>query len=385
MSTMDKLAKELKSLMSESDERKPKAYDTQAEVIRVDGDTAWVHIPGGVQETPVRLTINAKKGDTVNVHVANGSAWITGNATSPPTDDAIAIIARETAAHALSVGEMAVDDANRARIAADIAESSAEEAASSAVAASNMANAAQYNLSEIEKVVDVVNWISSHGTYVLTTDDTVIEGKFYYSLQNVEPVTDTKVDKTKAYYIRTGTGTDQDPYVYIFVDDPIEEYLSTYFLLTFISITPAAEDNPSELYLYELDDVSSSISNYVASHLSLDNEGLVIKTDGVSTSVRITAGGVILRNENGINIAKFSESVILGDENGVHVTLSPGDLNNPPELGFYEGPDKKVAYINSDTLKITKAEIETLLRIGEFEWKIQDANRISLVYSPRGV
>ena len=89
-SSMDKLAKELKKQITASDERKPKPYDTQAEVTRVEGNIAWVHIPGGVDETPVRLTINAKKGDNVNLHVANGTAWITGNSTNPPTDDSTA-------------------------------------------------------------------------------------------------------------------------------------------------------------------------------------------------------------------------------------------------------------------------------------------------------
>ena len=89
-SSMDKLAKELKKQMTDSDERKPKPYDTQAEVLRVENGVAWVHIPGGVDETPVRLTINAKKGDNVNLHVANGTAWITGNSTNPPTDDSTA-------------------------------------------------------------------------------------------------------------------------------------------------------------------------------------------------------------------------------------------------------------------------------------------------------
>ena len=89
-SSIDKLAKELKNQIAASDERKPRPYDTQAEVLRVENGVAWVHIPGGVDETPVRLTINAKKGDTVNIHVANGTAWITGNSTNPPTDDSTA-------------------------------------------------------------------------------------------------------------------------------------------------------------------------------------------------------------------------------------------------------------------------------------------------------
>lgn len=90
MNTTDKLAKEIKKQITSSDNRKPKPYDAQAEVLRVEDGVAWVHIPGGVDETPVRLTINAKKGDMVNIHVANGSAWITGNGTNPPTDDSTA-------------------------------------------------------------------------------------------------------------------------------------------------------------------------------------------------------------------------------------------------------------------------------------------------------
>lgn len=66
---------------------KTSAYDTSATVTRIEGSTAWVHIPGGVDETPVKLTIDAKPGDTVQVRVGGGKAWLTGNATAPPTDD----------------------------------------------------------------------------------------------------------------------------------------------------------------------------------------------------------------------------------------------------------------------------------------------------------
>ena len=63
------------------------AYDTPATVRRIEGGTAWVHIPGGVDETPVKLTIACKPGDTVQVRVGGGSAWLVGNASAPPTDD----------------------------------------------------------------------------------------------------------------------------------------------------------------------------------------------------------------------------------------------------------------------------------------------------------
>ncbi len=113
--TMDKLAKELKAQMTASDERKPKPYDAQAEVLRVEDGTAWVHIPGGVEETPVRLTINAKKGDMVNIHVANGAAWITGNSTSPPTDDSTAFeLNQKTSKNLFVLNEKVTNEFNNA-------------------------------------------------------------------------------------------------------------------------------------------------------------------------------------------------------------------------------------------------------------------------------
>lgn len=69
---IDKIAKELVKAIPSTKKTSP--YDTQAEVLRVDGETAWVHIPGGVDETPVQLTTNAKKGDTVQVRVSGGRA-----------------------------------------------------------------------------------------------------------------------------------------------------------------------------------------------------------------------------------------------------------------------------------------------------------------------
>ena len=69
---------------------KKRGYDTTATITRVEGDTAWIHIPGGVDETPAKMTINAKPGDTVQVRVANGRAFLVGNASAPPTDNTVA-------------------------------------------------------------------------------------------------------------------------------------------------------------------------------------------------------------------------------------------------------------------------------------------------------
>lgn len=83
------IVKSLRKSLQASD-RKTSAYDTQATIRRIEDGVAWVHIPGGVDETPVQLTINAKEGDQVQVRVSGGRAFLVGNATAPPTDNAYA-------------------------------------------------------------------------------------------------------------------------------------------------------------------------------------------------------------------------------------------------------------------------------------------------------
>ena len=65
-------------------------YDVKGEVKRIEGKTAWVRLNGGVDETPVEMTINCIPGEIVRVRVSGGHAWIAGNETSPPTDDRLA-------------------------------------------------------------------------------------------------------------------------------------------------------------------------------------------------------------------------------------------------------------------------------------------------------
>lgn len=91
---MNDFVKEIASAMKES---KTKPYDTVAKVLRVDEKTAYVHIDGGADETPAQMAINCKTGDSVKIRVSGGKAWLTGNLTSPPTDDTAANEASKTA------------------------------------------------------------------------------------------------------------------------------------------------------------------------------------------------------------------------------------------------------------------------------------------------
>ena len=66
--------------------------DYTARVVKVEGSTAYVQITGSdIADTPVAMSVSCKPGDMVRVRVANGKAWITGNDSSPPTDDSAAL------------------------------------------------------------------------------------------------------------------------------------------------------------------------------------------------------------------------------------------------------------------------------------------------------
>ena len=93
------------------EKKKPSGYDTAAVVKRIEGSTAWVAIEGGIDETPVKLSIDAKPGDNVNVRLSGGRAWITGNNTAPPTDDKKADAARKSAAEAIGKAKAAAEAA----------------------------------------------------------------------------------------------------------------------------------------------------------------------------------------------------------------------------------------------------------------------------------
>lgn len=126
--SLDKTINNLLQVFKEAGKKGTQPYDTQAEVKRIEDGIAWVHIPGGVDETPVKLTIDAKPGDSIQVRVGGGNAWITGNSTSPPTDDTqatvaklLAKLARKKATQAQAIAEGAVSMAGTAQETADSA------------------------------------------------------------------------------------------------------------------------------------------------------------------------------------------------------------------------------------------------------------------------
>lgn len=277
------MSREMVRLIGTANKKGTSAYDTQGQVIRIEGDTAWVHIPGGIDETPVRLTMNAKAGDTVQVRVSGGRAWLTGNASSPPTDDTQANKARDTAAEAMAQALASEQEAERAKLAADNAEASAktahekaveagksaaeakesaDEAKTSAGAANKAANNALSQLSVVEDVVGTLTWISEHGDYALTEDTEVAAGKYYFT-KNADS----------------------------------------------FNVVISPQGNPAEQGWYELISVDEAVSNYVASHLALTDAGLWVVNDNRSYRILLSGDGMKVYDAEGNLVASFGESI----------------------------------------------------------------------------
>ena len=368
-STIDGIKNDLLEAINAS-QRKTSAYDTEAEVVRIEGNTAWVHIGGGVTETPVQLTINAQKGDKVQVRVSNEGAWIMGNATAPPTDDAKANEADKKAAEAKYLAVDAVDAALKADIAAqdavtsaetartaaqiaqetaesveDIAQQAQEDADSAQVSAQNAYNSASMAISQlsvVENIVGVLDLLSQNGDYAITSD--------------------TEPQANKWYFTRSGSGTQADPYIYTVV-------------------IPNPSDDPSALGYYELVGIDQSIQNYVSSHLALTNEGLNLQ-NGATRMLLSTTDGMVLYDQNGNQIAQYGNSAIIGDSLGFHI-----EIDNT-EIGFYQA-SQKVAYINGNKLYITQSVVLQQMDVGtpandgglgQWSWKVHEVNGANNLY-----
>lgn len=322
MNDVNKLAKALVESAEVRDKKKTSAYDTTARVVKVEGTTAWVAIPGGVDKTPARMAVNAKAGDDVRVRVAGGKAYVMGNTTAPPTDDALAKAAQDNAIRAAAAAEKAsasaetaytaannalrdaataqesadiaqtaannaVEDAARAHAAADAAQEDADIAKTAADTAKESADQALWGLSTVEDVVGTLNWITAHGTMTLTSDTAINPAHVYF-------VVDADGD-----YEVGGTH-------YSIVTEPKVEELSTYYELT----------------------VDESLQNYVGTHLALTNEGLSVISTSQGWRVVIAAGGGTLFPNAGVylvdpqgNIAQQTNANGVAFNTGKPVTI----------------------------------------------------------------
>ena len=159
-------------------EKKTNAYDAEATVTRVEGKTAWVMIPGGDKETPIRMTIAAKTGDNVQIRVSGHRAWMNGNASRPPTDDATANAAKTTADQALK----------RAVMAAEVSEA-AQEAAENSISADTL----HYLATSLSSGVTIATSGWTTETQTMTPTNKYLWTYHTYTLANGKTINTTPV------------------------------------------------------------------------------------------------------------------------------------------------------------------------------------------------
>ena len=205
----------------------------------------------------------------------------------------------------------------------------AESAKTSAESATQSADIAFKQLSIVENVVGVLDLISKHGNYQVTTDTEVIPDKWYFT--------------------RSGTSPD---YVYTVVTNPDVADIGTY---------------------YELVDIDAAVKDYVTSRLSVTADGLWIQDPSMATKILLSAAdGVVLYGPNGSVIGKYGATAQIGDAAGFHIEM------DGTELGFYQAT-RKVAYISNNQLYITQSVVLQQMDLGitvndgglgQWSWKV---------------
>jgi len=171
--------------------------------------------------------------------------------------------------------------ASRAETAAGQAQTSAGQALSAATSANASANSALTQLSTVESVVNTLEWLTAHST--VTADTSVVSGKNYY------------------------------------VKNPDNTFTKV--------INPTG--NPHNQGWYEMDE---AISDYVASHLALTNEGLWVLNDSNAYKILLSSTGMKVYDPQGALVSTFGESITFSanrvqtiGNNNCYVTFNPAN------------------------------------------------------------
>lgn len=311
-------------------------------VSRIDNEGGiWVNLAGSNIETPITgSSSEIEAGDVVTVEWRNNKLYIAGNSTNPSAGVVRVEAVERATAQARTAADSAVADAAIARTAAEQAQADADTAHQAAGSAQESAESAMASattaidqLAIVENVVGVLDLLQQNGDYELTQDTAIQEDKWYFT--------------------RSGTGTDEDPYIYTVVPNP--------------------EGDPSSEGWYELVGIDEAIQNYVSSHLAVDNRGLWLQTEETGTRILLsTTDGVVLYGQTGNIVGKYGETAQIGDTDGFHLEVSG------TEIGFYQEA-QKVAYISNNQLYITQSVVLQQMDVGspedglgQWSWKVHE-------------
>lgn len=240
----------------------------------------------------------------------------------------------------------------------------AEDAKTNADIAIQSAETALIQLSIVEDVVGTVNWIAQHGYYQLSTDETVVDTKTYYTVTATAIPNPTGNPSLSRYYERSGAGTEQEPYIYTLSTDTTVVAGETYYSLTATTVANPTGSPASNLY-YELI-INEAVAQYISTHLSLTEDGLLLFADNNAGSMLLSTSGATIKNANGDIVGEYGEGAIIGNKNRSHIAIIGGAIN------FWNGdennPDNLVAYVTGQEMHIPRVVVVQSIQMGHWKW-----------------
>lgn len=361
---------------------------TRGTVTRVERrGTVWVRFVGADSDTPcARAVVSAKAGEEVTISVINGRATVTGNLTSPPTDDSTARAAANTGQRALqaaniagAAAQVAVIDAGRASIAAKSAETSAKIAAESADSAASDAQSAMSSalsaltqLGTVEDVMGTLSWLRDHEVYMPATSfdagETyfeVIDGK-YVQVEN--PV----AENIENYYVYDHQAT---------MAGFVQEHLTLTERGLYITMSKPTEYQPDDVDYYEYDVARSFDPDETYYQLFISESGTWYQQ--VENPVEDGVGSYYVRRCNAGGIRPMGKGYLLLTDQDVRVFGPSGRViaryGYDIELGdSFLG--KGVAHIDGNSMEITNADISERLNLGNWSFEQRENGNLTLTW-----
>ena len=267
-------------------------------------------------------------------------------------EDTISLASVKTVNDAAEYAIGRAEDANSAAVraegkadiaagAAERAEGKADEAKSSAATANSAAVGALKSLSVVERVVDTLKWISEHGEYVLTSDVSVDESKTYFTRSSIYiTVEEPEVNPQEAgYYELSGDSYVLTSDTSVIAGKVYYEERDAYY--------PVTEPVITQLSTYYELNLDEALSNFVASHIALLDEGLSVfkSADGYRT-VHADDGIKLYDNLDRL-IVTYGAGVIFDGEKSFRIG------NDQSYLEFYDSDNDNIP----DSLVISAAKV----------------------------
>ena len=188
---------------------KSMSANTTGTVVRSDEEGVWVVLEGSEDATPMTSsTVAVAEGDKVMVRIDGGNAVVTGNVTSPSTDDSKAVEAASIAGTAHAAAMSAQASADAAGIAAEDAKSKADMASAAAESAVADAETARQAAVRAQGDADAARTSAAAADAAAkkAVEDTVVIGQNLSAAQAALDELGGKVEDKENYFYHDGLG-----------------------------------------------------------------------------------------------------------------------------------------------------------------------------------